>query len=84
MPTIAHPDLDPRIAEAMQAIGSIVENDLGVPYEPIAQALTALAGFTRSIGQARAARLTGDLVSATLAERRADAFYSSLPGSALW
>jgi len=78
--------IDPRIAEAMQAIGTIVENDDldHADFEPIAIALEQMARITRNIALARAYRLAGRIELAVRFENANERLIGSMPEGALW
>lgn len=80
------PIIDPRIADAMQEIGTIVENDTfnRADYEAIAQALTLMAQITRSISDARWQRLAGNISLAVRIEQRIETLVGAMPEGALW
>ncbi|RPJ72606.1 MAG: hypothetical protein EHM24_09120 [Acidobacteria bacterium] len=80
--------IDPRIAEALQTIGSIVDNDAGfdhdLDYAAVQHALTILAEITRLRAEAAAQRLAGNIGIAVRIDANIDRAFERLPGDARW
>lgn len=80
------PIIDPRIADAMQEIGTIVEHDElnAADYEAIATALDLMAQITRGIADARAQRRGGNITLAVRIENRVERLIGAMPEGSLW
>jgi hypothetical protein len=81
---MSRPDpLDPRIADAIQTIGSIAEHD-PIALDALAEALGLLGKMCQLRSLSRGERLAGQIELAVENERRFDLLYARLPEEARW